>query len=55
MRAILDDLAIRDGLAWIRLDSQLAALAFYERLGFAAEGPEFLDAGIAHRHMARRP
>ncbi|MEM9784534.1 MAG: GNAT family N-acetyltransferase [Pseudomonadota bacterium] len=37
------------------LDSQTSALGFYERLGFEAEGPEFLDAGIPHRHMRRLP
>ncbi|MEM6973889.1 MAG: GNAT family N-acetyltransferase [Pseudomonadota bacterium] len=39
----------------LMLDSQSAAIAFYERLGFAVEGPEFLDAGIPHRHMRRMP
>ena len=29
----------------------IPALAFYRRLGFEAYGPEFLDAGIAHRNM----
>jgi predicted GNAT family N-acyltransferase len=27
---------------------------FYERLGFRAQGEEFLDAGIPHRYMYRR-
>ncbi|MCC6728207.1 MAG: GNAT family N-acetyltransferase [Chthonomonadales bacterium] len=33
------------------LDAQLTAIRFYERLGFEAEGPVFLDAGIEHRRM----
>lgn len=35
------------------LDAQTYAIPFYERLGFAAEGPEFDDAGIPHRRMTR--
>jgi len=34
-----------------KLGSQTHALGFYEKLGFVAEGPEFDDAGIAHRMM----
>ncbi|MEM9756317.1 MAG: GNAT family N-acetyltransferase [Pseudomonadota bacterium] len=34
------------------LDAQLSAVAFYARLGFVAEGPEFDDgSGILHRRM----
>lgn len=33
------------------LGSQISALSFYQQLGFVAEGPEFLDAGIKHRMM----
>lgn len=33
------------------LDAQVDALGFYERLGFAAQGPVFDDAGIPHRRM----
>jgi len=35
----------------IVLDAQLTVIPFYERLGFEAEGPVFLDAGIEHRRM----
>lgn len=38
----------------LQLESQIHALAFYERLGFVAEGPEFDDAGIPHRLMRLR-
>ncbi len=33
------------------LGSQIHALGFYERLGWRAEGPEYLDARIPHRDM----
>jgi predicted GNAT family N-acyltransferase len=33
------------------LHAQCAAIPFYERYGFRAEGPVFMDAGIAHRLM----
>lgn len=35
------------------LSSQTHAIPFYERLGFAAKGPEYDDAGIPHRDMYR--
>jgi predicted GNAT family N-acyltransferase len=36
------------------LGAQTHALAFYERLGYVAEGPEFMDADIPHRTMTKR-
>ena len=33
------------------IHAQCSALAFWERMGFVAEGPEFLEAGIRHRVM----
>lgn len=33
------------------LHAQCGATGFYERFGFVAEGPVFLDAGIEHRLM----
>lgn len=35
----------------VKLGAQTHALGFYERLGFAAYGPIYLDAGIEHRDM----
>ncbi len=35
------------------LDAQTQAMGFYEKLGYTAEGPEFLDAGILHRLMRK--
>ncbi|MGP3921664.1 GNAT family N-acetyltransferase [Streptomyces sp. 8N616] len=43
----------RLGLTAIDLHAQVSALGFYERLGYAAYGEEFLDAGIVHRSMRR--
>lgn len=41
------------GCGELVLDAQVPVIPFYERLGFAAEGEEFMDAGIPHRHMRR--
>ncbi|MBB3229354.1 GNAT family N-acetyltransferase [Halomonas stenophila] len=46
--------ARRRGFAAVELAAQTHALAFYERLGFRAEGEVFLEAGIPHRNMVRR-
>ena len=35
------------------LDAQVTALRFYERLGYAATGAVFMEAGMAHRHMTK--
>lgn len=45
------ELAIAGGRPHAFLHAQCAAIPFYERLGFRAEGPVFLDAGIEHRLM----
>ena len=37
----------------VALSAQTHALGFYERLGYAAYGPEFDDAGLPHRWMRR--
>jgi predicted GNAT family N-acyltransferase len=36
------------------LHGQVQAIRFYEKFGFIAEGPEFEEAGIAHRLMRRK-
>lgn len=51
--AALEGEARRLGLAGVYLEAQVHAIAFYERLGYTAFGPEFPDAGIAHRAMRR--
>ncbi|EGX59936.1 hypothetical protein SZN_10363 [Streptomyces zinciresistens K42] len=52
VRAV-EDAARARGLAAVDLHAQTHALGFYERLGYAAYGPEFPDAGIPHRSMRR--
>ena len=52
IRAALAELRHR-GVAEARLGSQTHAIGFYEKLGFAAEGLEYDDAGIPHRDMTR--
>ena len=55
-RAILDalvDEAKRRGYPRVVLHAQTHARGFYERAGFTAHGPEFLDAGIVHVEMER--
>jgi predicted GNAT family N-acyltransferase len=41
------------GIGRFMLDAQTHALAFYERLGYAALGAEFMEAGIPHQHMQK--
>ncbi|MDQ2695459.1 MAG: GNAT family N-acetyltransferase [Pseudomonadota bacterium] len=50
----LVELARRQGFAEVELNAQTHALAFYEGLGFRAEGEVFMEAGIPHRRMRRR-
>lgn len=50
MRAALDVARAR-GAVRAKLSSQVHAIAFYEKLGFAAHGPVYDDAGIPHRDM----
>ncbi|MEU7423942.1 GNAT family N-acetyltransferase [Streptomyces sp. NPDC048362] len=52
VRAV-EDAARARGLTAVDLHAQTHALGFYERLGYVAYGPEFPDAGIAHRAMRR--
>lgn len=52
VRAV-EDAARARGLVAVDLHAQTHALGFYERLGYAAYGPEFPDAGIPHRAMRR--
>ncbi|MFE9494841.1 GNAT family N-acetyltransferase [Streptomyces collinus] len=52
VRAI-EEAARAHGLSAVDLHAQSHALGFYERLGYEAYGPEFLDAGIPHRSMRR--
>jgi len=46
-------LATLPGVTRAKLGAQTHAIGFYERLGFTATGPEYIDAGIPHRDMIR--
>ena len=39
----------------VYLHAQTQAIGFYERAGFEATDPPFLEAGIEHRAMVLRP
>jgi len=54
LRYIVDH-ALADGQRGIYLHAQSQAIGFYTRCGFAAEGEEFLEAGIRHHLMRYRP
>jgi predicted GNAT family N-acyltransferase len=49
----LEDEARRRGAAVVTLGAQVRARAFYERLGYAALGEVFDDAGIPHIEMRK--
>lgn len=53
IRACLEHLQGKPGIARAMLGAQTHAIGFYEKLGFTAFGPEYLDAGIPHRDMDR--
>jgi len=53
LMAALEDEARARGLSEVVLGAQLSALGFYERLGYAAFGDVFDDAGIPHRMMKK--
>lgn len=53
IEAALQVLRDQPGVSQAKLGSQTHAIGFYEKLGFHATGPEYLDAGIAHRDMLR--
>ncbi len=55
-RLILAELlrvALRRELQQVHCSAQCHAVPFYERAGFTAAGPVFLEAGIEHRRMAK--
>jgi ElaA protein len=51
IRAAVAELRAMPGVAKAKLGAQVHALGFYERLGFEAVGPVYIDAGIPHRDM----
>ena len=53
IRACLVEMRADGRFSKAALGSQVYAIAFYEKLGFAAYGEEFDDAGIPHRMMEK--
>lgn len=51
IRAAVAELRRIPGVRQAKLGAQTHALGFYEKLGFTALGPEYIDAGIPHRDM----
>ncbi len=47
----LVQIASAQGVKLLILHSQVAAIPFYEKQGFRAEGPTYDEAGIPHRNM----
>jgi len=52
MRAVETDPSVAEAAQFI-LHAQSYALPFYERLGYKAEGEEFMEADIPHRFMRK--
>jgi predicted GNAT family N-acyltransferase len=50
---VAEAIAREQGSHTCGLDSQVSAIPFYERMAYVVDGPEFLDAGIPHRHMSK--
>ncbi|MFT4013139.1 MAG: GNAT family N-acetyltransferase [Paracoccus sp. (in: a-proteobacteria)] len=53
IRAALEEFRAIPGVSRAKLGAQTHAVGFYERLGFIAQGPEYLEAGIPHRDMVQ--
>ena len=53
IEACLAEASKHDGVTKAKLGAQIHALGFYEKLGFEAFGPVYLDAGIDHRDMMK--
>ena len=51
--AAVDRLAADPAIARAKLSARTDAIGFYEGLGFAAIGADYIDAGIPHRDMIR--
>lgn len=49
--AAVEEFRHMPGIETVVLGAQTHAIAFYEKLGFTVFGPEYDDAGIAHRDM----
>ena len=55
-RALVESIeshARKEGLRAVRLNAQVQAAPFYQKLGYAAEGDVFVEAGIDHLAMRK--
>lgn len=52
MRYAISHFSSQPDCTIVKLSAQTCALAFYEKLGFVAYGPEYMDAGIPHLDMS---
>jgi predicted GNAT family N-acyltransferase len=52
MRALHDEAQAR-GFSGIAISAQTHALAFYQSLGYRAQGETYIEAGIEHQRMTR--
>ena len=50
---LLQETAAQQGHGEVVLHAQVRVLPFYERLGYVAEGPVFMDCDIPHRTMRK--
>jgi ElaA protein len=53
IKAALDQMRAIEGLTKAKLGAQVDAAGFYQGLGFAAFGDQYMDAGIPHIDMER--
>lgn len=53
IRAAVDVLRTQPGILRARISAQAHAVGFYEKLGFAAQGDGYDEAGIPHQDMIR--
>ena len=53
LMALLHDTARQQGHDEVVLHAQVPVIPFYERLGYCAEGPVFMDCDIPHRTMRK--
>lgn len=51
--AVLEQRARDLGLAQVDLHAQVHAVGFYDKAGYAAYGPVYLEAGIEHQSMRK--
>ena len=49
----IEDHAKEQGIEKLKLNAQVQAIPFYDRLGYEVVSEEFLDAGIPHRTMVK--